>query len=223
MQSISGINQPMDKTAEMLLLSGITSAKLNPHCAYSVLGQLAKELSPERSAASKSTFLLLARRHHKDLKGLTDDAYQHVRQEIGAGLARIIDEIKENHLRGGMLGVMIAYRINLLKDIRARVDYSSLTSTAFLQDWQFNEYAACMGEEKAPERMATILARSDAPILRLIFTEIAANLSRGDNCLSHDVIRTLVEPYLNDSRVTHDVNGDGSPVSYYAHKVKTTL
>lgn len=223
-QSITSVDQPMDKTTEMLLFSEITPVKLNPHCAYSVVGQFAQKLSPKRSSMFKSTFFFLARRHHKNLReGLTNGAYQYIREEISAGLMRIINEIEEGgSQRGSMLGIMAAYRINLLEDIRTRVDYTSLTGT-FLRDWQFNEYAACMGEEGASERMATLLTRGDAPRLRMLFTQMAASLSRGDAYLPRGVIRTLVEPYLNDSRVTHDVDGDGPPVSHYARKVETAL
>jgi hypothetical protein len=222
-ESVVAADRKMNKTEEMLLFSEITSVPLTMSCAHGVVGKLATELKPASSPAYKNAVLLLAMRCRRELKGLDSASYDTLRQDMRQGILRILEDVQQSQFRGGILGVLGVYRIDLLEEIAARVDYKSLTNTGFLADWQFNEYAACMGDEEAPERLARILERSDAPILRQLFTDLKAKAMRGDSCLSDTALRALAQPYLKDGRVTHDVDGDGPPVSAYAQDLLDVL
>lgn len=222
-ESVAGAGRKMDKTREMLLFSEITGVTMEPPCALGVVGELARKLSPNSSPAYKDAFLSLARRYRSDLQGLDSKSYDALRQDIGQAVIRILDDVDQSNLRSGILDVLSMHKINVLDQIDKRVDYKSLTNRAFLADWQFNEYAACMGDEEAPERLAKVLKASSPGVLRQLFTELTGEVRRKDACLSDRVLRELVGPYRNDNRVTADIDGDGPPVSSYANTLLKAL
>ena len=148
-----------------------------------------------------------------------------IKDEIALSLHVIIDDITKSHLRGSMLSVLRIFKINMLDEIDKRIDYKSLTFKGYMGDWHFNEYAASMGDAKAPERLALLFAKSSAQDLRLIFNEIRRKYKRerGEYGLSHELIKKLVRPYLLDHRRTADVMGNGLPVAYYARELLDSL
>lgn len=222
-QSVSAIDRGARPSDETLIYSNITGAALSQDCAYAVVGHLAKRLRDSHSSMSKNSFIFLARRYNGDLQRIDADSYKELQLEIAGAIQRMIGDLGDSQLRGGMLDTLMQYRVNILKDVEARVDYKSLTQTGFLADWQFNEYAACMGDAEAPERLEAVLKKSAPQDIRLIFTDLRGKVIRKAVCLQPGLIKTLARPYLRDQRATADVNGDGPPVSDYAKDLLEAL
>lgn len=208
---------------EMLIFSEITGASLSTECAYAVVGYLAESMKADSSPAFRSNFIFLARRFNRDFARVGGDRYNALRQSVAKAISTVIDDITLPQSRGGMLDTLMLYRIDLRNQIDPRVDYRSLTQTGYLADWQFNEYAACMGDEEALERLAAVLGKSGAQDLRVIFTDLRGKLMRKTACLSPDQISLLARPYLRDNRVTREVDGDGPPVKHYARELLDML
>jgi len=200
----------------------VTSTTLSPDCAFAVVGHMAEKLSPRRSPLFKSTFMLLARKYHADFAKMDGARYGQLQQTIGIAIREIIDEVASSQQRGSILGVLTLYRVNLLREIDARVDYKSLTQPP-LVDWQLNEYAVCMNDPDAGERLVQVLAKSSAMDLRQLFSALEGQVSRGSACLTREQIAALARPYIRDARHTQDVNGKGPPVSTYARSLLDAL
>ncbi|MEP3347404.1 MAG: hypothetical protein ABJN34_07700 [Litoreibacter sp.] len=198
-------------------------AALTPPCALGIVGHLGESMTASRSTPFKSNFIFLARRYHGDFKRMDAKTYENLQRVIGRAIGAILDDITVSQRRGGMLDVLMLYRINLLVPISKRVDYVSLTQKGFLADWQFNEYATCMGDADAQLRLAQVLEKSGPQDLRLIFTDQRGKIERGSACMPERLISNLARPYLRDARPIQDVDGGGPPVSTYAKELLDAL
>lgn len=223
-QSVALAGTRMDNSEETLLFSPITSARLDVSCAYAVVGHLTQTLSRTSSDTYKLNYLLLATQYANNLtSGIDALPAANLRDDIGRAIGTVIDDIQKPHLQGAILAVLMAYRINLTDQIATRVNYKELAVPSYLGNWMFNEYALCMGDATALDRIATVFSRSGAQDLRIIFTEIRGKHVRGGYCISPQILQQLVRPYLSDGRRTADVSGEGPPVSRYARDLLDVL
>lgn len=223
-QSAAKAGTKMEAQEETLLFSNIASVSLTPGCACGVIGHLSKLMSPQRTDIFKMNYLTLVNRYATNLKtyGFVSDQKK-LRDEVIRATQSIIDDITKSHLKGNLLAVLLAFNINMIAEIDKRVDYKSLTMKSYMGDWLFNEYATCMGDPAGPERLARLFAKSSAQDLRNIFTEMRGKHRRGGYCLSAEIIKDLVRPYVMDHRKTADISGDGPPVSKYARELLDVL
>lgn len=222
-QSVTQAVRGAGSADETLVFSEITGAALTPPCALGIVGHLGQSMTPSRSAVFKSNFVFLARRYHREFSRMDAKSYEPLQKVIAQAIGAIIDDITISQQRGGILDVLMLYRINMLPQISSRVDFISLTQKGFLADWQFNEYATCMGDVDAQLRLAQVLEKSVPQDLRLIFTDQRGKVVRQSACLPDSLISKLARPYLRDTRRTRDVDGDGPPVSQYAKDLLDAL
>ncbi len=223
-QDIVRVEERKQPTEEMVFFSPITSILLTDSCAYGVVGYLSTKMSTERTDIFKANYLSLVGKYEHVLKNYgTVIMQKQIKDEIALSLHVIIDDITKSHLRGNMLTVLRIFKINMLDEIDKRIDYKSLTFKGYMGDWQFNEYAASMGDAKAHERLALVFAKSSAQDLRLIFAEIRGKHKRAGYSLPPELIKELVQPHLLDHRRTQDVTGDGPAVAHYARELLDSL
>ncbi len=223
-QSVAeGVSWPNDSD-QTLLFFDTTSVTLGPDCAHGVVGQLSRTVTPKRTDLYKSHYLSIAARNAASVMALEDAGQrEQIVSEVERAVRGILDDIGRNHLAGLMLQVLTVYGIDLQAEITERVDYKSLTQPGWLMDWIFNQYALCMGDAEAVSRLEVLFAKTTAQNLRVIFTELTGKRARGEPCPPPEDIRQLVEPYLTDNRPTHDVDGEGPPVSHYAQLLLDAL
>ena len=223
-QSVARAGAVLEPLEETLLFSEISSVALTASCAYGVVGHLSRRMSPTRSDTFKINYLSLVNQHASQLKTHGNASVQtQLRNDVVRAMHSIIDDITKSHLQGSMLAALVAFRIDVLSEIDKRVDYKSLTMKTYVADWVFNEYATCMGDPEGPERLERLFAKACAQELRNTFTEVWGKQVRGGYCLSSELIKQLVRPYLRDDRKTADVFGDGPPVSSYARELLDAL
>jgi hypothetical protein len=217
------------------LEQGVTGAKeddaffpfsgkpLDRGCLHAMTRYLAKNVRPHSSASYKLRFFSTAMWYASASVHRIDDEYNLARTEVGEAMDRLMDDVSdESSLGSGIVGTLAAYRIDRRDAILARVRYDQ----PGLQIWEglmFNEYALVMGDDTAEARIAHYLATATGPELRVEFERQAGLAQKNALFLPASALERLVRPYINDGRVTHEVDGDGPPVSHYARLLLDAL
>lgn len=143
---------------------------------------------------------------------------------MGEALYSLLDDMKDPILSSALLVALTTMRSNLLDEFYTRVDLANPDLSNPYHAWPLQEYALCFGDPGAPERIFRLFAASDPQTLRQIF-EASAGLAQGTTnyCPNRRAFKDLVAPYLQDTRLTQDVNGNGPPVSHYARRLVSVL
>jgi hypothetical protein len=223
-KSMAQVGTSVDVSEETLMFSPVTSKRLDASCAYSVVGHLSRAASTRETDTFKLNYLSLATQYSDLLtKGIDQKGAAVIRQEINQALEGMIGDFTKSHLQGLMLAVLTAYRIDQTSQIAKRIAYRTLSVPTYLGNWMFNEYALCMGDPEAAERIAAVFKNSGAQDLRVIFTDVRGKYTRGGYCFPKDAMQQLVRPYIRDKRRTSDVNGKGPSVSRYARELLDIL
>lgn len=224
-QSVETLVGGLAANAETLALNAISAARLPGDCASGVIGQLSKVVQPKSSMIFKLQYYGLVSSWAQQPAGhLTPEQFGALRQSVGEALYNLLDDVKDPNLSGSLLMALAAMRINLLDEIATRVNVANPDLGNPNRAWHLQEYALCVGDPGAPERIARLFAASDPQTLRRIF-EASAGLaqSRKSYCPNRSALKDLVAPYLQDTRLTQDVNGNGPPVSHYARRLVSVL
>lgn len=210
---------------EILALNEISSVQLSPLCILGIVGQLSPRVQPASSELFKLQYMgLLTVWSDLLAESLTPTQYDQLRKTVAGVMLRIIDDMRNYNLSGSMLAVMLFMRINLLDEISARINLDNMDLSDPHRSWPMQEYALCMGDPAAHERIARLFSMSDPQTLRRIFEATAIMIkSRKTYCTNRNALKELVTHYLKDARTTHDVNGPGPTVSHYALQLMAVL
>jgi len=222
-QTVNALTAGAASTDENLAFNKITSANLSRDCLIGITGQLGNSLSRTSTSDFKARYLDLVTYYFDQLKRVEATEFTVLRQTIGDGIVRIIDDVSEPRLAGPMLAVLGKLRINLLSQIEKRVTYREVSVLPPLREWVFVEYAFCLRHPGASKQTAQLFARIDAQTLRNIFVLTHGKLHSESYCTDTATLRSLVRPHLDDKRLTADVNGPGSAVSVYARQLFEAL
>lgn len=224
-QSVEALVGGLAPGAERPALNVISGARPSGDCASGIVGQLSNVVRPTSSEIFKTQYYALVTYWADQPAGhMTHAQFGALRQSVGETLHRLLDDVKDPSVSGALLMALIAMRINLLDEISTRVNVANPDLSKPLRAWPLQEYALCVGDPGAPERIARLFAASDPQTLRMIFTASAARAQNLRNyCPNRRAFKDLVAPYLQDERLTKDVNGDGPPVSHYARHLVSLL
>lgn len=224
-QSVEALVGGLAANAETLALNVISGARITGDCASGVIGQLSTVARPKSSMMFKLQYYGFVSSWAEQPAGhLSQAQFDALRQAVGKTLYSLRDDVRDPTLSGSLLMALAAMRINLLDEIATRVDVANPDLGNPLAAWPLQEYALCVGDPGAPERIARLFAASDPQTLRQIF-EASTGLtqSRKNYCPNRRTFKDLVAPYLQDARLTQDVNGNGPPVSHYARRLASVL
>ena len=221
-QSVIALAAGLSPDEESLALNEISGAQMSPDCVVGVVGQLSPLVQPTSSTLFKLQYmgLLITR---SDLLAANPAADQ-LRVTVEGVMRRLLDDVRKPNLSGSMLPLMLFMRINLLDEIKARIDVGNPDLSDPYRAWPLQEYALCMRDPGAQERINRLFAASDPQTLRRIFQGTAVLVKvRKTYCTDREALKELVAPYLQDVRKTHDVNGPGPAVSHYARQLAAVL
>lgn len=223
-QSVAQLEQGITEDQETEVFFPFSGQPLDRPCVSAMARYLASNVGPDASDGYKSQFYDTARTFAALSPNRQDTDFTIVRAELAEAFDRLIGDAGSDSLllNSGLVGCLLAFQLDRRDAILTQANYRMPMDTLW-QTLLFNEYALIFGDDEAEERLAAALSGATAPELRSIFTRMSTEVRRADPRLPAAAMERLVRPYVADSRATHEVDGDGPPVSDYARELLDLL